>query len=499
MDDNMKEKLISFGQSELVSMFPDLSEDDPIYRQLQDIDIPQAITNLRAAKTSVKTMSTQGSLTSIDGDKLWKSEEGEQKARYEDVGFGALANGEVAAVILSGGQGTRLGFPGPKGMYNIGLPSGKTIFQLHIERIKKVRELAVLRSGSLTPCLSLPSIPIYIMTSNINDATIRAYFAKENYFGYPKDDIYFFQQGLQPCMTPEGKLIVESKTSLSMAPDGNGGIYPSLMKTGAFGDMIKRGINYLHIYGIDNVLTKSVDPAFLGYCVDNNLECGNKVVWRAHKGEKVGVTACVEDRMCVLEYSEIPADLAEAADDSGRLIWGAANICNHFLTTAFLKDVVFPTISGSYHLASKKIPYYDPKTDSTITPKEPNGYKLEMFIFDVFPAASRWGVMEVSREDEFAPVKNAPGDASDSPDTARALLTAQATRWLEAVGASVLDPRDSDSVDGTDADNGPEPQCEISPLRSYAGEGLRAYYGQELKMPCHLEPTEPFGCYCQIA
>jgi UDP-N-acetylglucosamine/UDP-N-acetylgalactosamine diphosphorylase len=238
--------------------------------------------------------------------------------------------------------------------------------------------------------------------------------------------------------------------------------------------MVRRGVGHLHVYGIDNVLTRSLDPAFLGVCIDNNVECGNKVVWRANKEEKVGVSVVIEGRMNVLEYSEIPIHLAEAVDTDGKLVFGAANICNHYLSVEFLVKKILPSLSGSYHLANKKIPYFDPVTLQTITPTQNNGVKLEMFIFDIFPLAENWIVVEVDREDEFAPVKNEPGNPVDSPDSARRMISSQAKQWLIAAGA-ILNDSDNNAM------------CEISPLLSYGGEGLEQFNGVVIELPCYLK------------
>ena len=251
------------------------------------------------------------------------------------------------------------------------------------------------------------------------------------------------------------------------------GIYNALKKSGAVDDMTRRGIEHLHIYGIDNVLTRSLDPAFLGICISNKVECGNKVVWRASKAEKVGVSVSINGRLNILEYSEIPIDLAEATDAEGKLVYGAANICNHYMTLKFLTDVVLPTLSNSYHLAQKKIPYMDPVTRKTTTPADINGVKLEMFIFDVFPLAEKWIVVEANRRDEFAPVKNEPGNPTDSPDSARAMMTSQCKSWLISAGA-ILDNKSTE-------------RCEISPLLSYCGEGLEGFYGKKIDLPCYLK------------
>lgn len=365
------------------------------------------------------------------------------------LGYQAIYEGKVAAIIMSGGQGTRLGYDGPKGKYNIGLISQKTIFQLHIERIQKIRQLAAqFMNTTTTATMSsssdssssggnssgnssgrLPHIAIYIMTSDLNHQAIVDYFQENAYFGYPSEDIIFFEQGLEPCFTLDGKIILESLTQLSLAPDGNGGLYKALRQSGCFTNILERKIEHLHIYGIDNVLTKSLDPAFIGLCLYYHVECGNKVVWRANKTEKVGVAAELDHHLHILEYSEIPTLLAETMDEkTGRLLFGGGNICNHYLHVSFLEKVILPRLSDVYHIAKKKIPYYDSIEGKTIIPSQINGVKLEMFIFDVFPLATRWLCMEVERGEEFAPVKNEPGNSADSPDTARELMSALAIR-----------------------------------------------------------------------
>lgn len=260
--------------------------------------------------------------------------------------------------------------------------------------------------------------------------------------------------------------------------------------------MISLGVQHLHVYGIDNILTKSADPAFLGYCISNSLELGNKVVSRLNAGEKVGVTALhsfrhpitgaiEENRLCIVEYSELPPECT-GEDESGHLIYSAANICNHYFSLSFLLESVFPSLYSSYHIAHKKIPYYDPTTQSTVTPSQNNGIKLEMFIFDIFSLATKFGVMEVPREDEFAPVKNAPGAASDSPDTARELLSNQCIKWLVSAGAEIVESSPSDiDFQGTTLQN-MRKECEISPLLSYAGEGLDHLRGAKITLPCYL-------------
>lgn len=430
--------------------------------QLAKLNIQDSLDHFRSAhdtmaKTTNDFKPVPAEVVNLDSLNLT-----EELLQYQSIGTEAIRAGKVAAVILSGGQGTRLGFNGPKGMYSIGLPSNKSIFQIHVERIRKVATLAQ-SSG----------IPIYVMTSDLNHDIIQNYFAANDFFGYPAKDIIFFEQGLEPCFTFEGKIILDSDRSLALAPDGNGGIYKALKQSGSVDDMKTRGIEHLHIFGIDNVLTKSIDPIFIGACIHKQVECGNKVVWRASKSEKVGVTADFNGRMHILEYSEIPQELADSADSNGKLLFGAANICNHYLSLSFLVDKVLPNISGIYHLANKKITYWDAEQKKTITPTNPNGVKLEMFIFDVFPLAEKWTVIEVNRDDEFAPVKNEPGNSQDSPDTARMLISNQGEKWLKKVGANVTKAEETSIV-------------EVSPLVSYAGEGLEEFSGKVVAAPCFL-------------
>ncbi|CAM9433878.1 unnamed protein product [Discosporangium mesarthrocarpum] len=357
-------------------------------------------------------------------------------------------------------------------MYDIGLPSGKSLFQLQAERLRRLCVLA----NEANPDAKGAGIPWYIMTSPMNDAVTREFFEKNMFFGLPKSDVFFFPQGTLPCMTVEGKIILESAGRVAMAPDGNGGIYPALEQKGALADMRKRGVEYLHVFSIDNALLRVADPYFIGYCLENGADCGNKSVWKTEPGEKVGVVALRRGKPSVLEYSEMDKEMCERVDSEGKLVFGAGNICNHYFSRAFLEDTVLPKMGSMFHVAHKKIPAASGERGETVKPDSNNGIKLESFIFDVFPLSEKMVLFEAVREDEFAPVKNAPGSATDSPDTARKMMSDQARRWAEAAGASL-----------TGGDGGEEP-CEVSPLVSYGGEGLNMRLGgKKLVLPFHIE------------
>jgi len=452
------------NQSHVLDHFDTLSEEakEDFLKQLDSIKVEDLSALIGAAFADQQNQDGEDDHITPFSKHVGRTTDNEESIVAYGEGIKAISRCEVAALVLAGGQGTRLGFAGPKGMYNIGLPSGHTLFQLLAERLKKLKEIA-----------SCQSLPFYIMTSPINHAETATFFKENNYFGLPEDDVLFFQQGMLPCMTEDGKIILESAGKVAMAPDGNGGIYPSLKNSGMIDDMTSRGTKYIHVFSIDNALTKIADPVFIGHCVLKEADCGNKAVWKKGPHEKVGVLAEKAGKPCIVEYSEITTEMAELTDASGRLAFGAGNICNHFYTLDFLQEKVIPNLGNLYHIARKKIPYYDETSQSTVKPESNNGIKLESFIFDIFPLAERMAVLDAVRDQEFAPVKNAPGSPSDSPDTARMYLSKQAQKWVVEAGGKLTGDLDA--------------LCEILPMTSYGGEGLEELvHGKEIQCPFSL-------------
>jgi UDP-N-acetylglucosamine/UDP-N-acetylgalactosamine diphosphorylase len=458
-------------QDHVLKHVADLSDSEKVslLKQLQGIKVEDLSSMLESALSEQKT--TSDDIQSFVGT-VRRSTDAAQVKESRTVGLKAIRSGEVAALVLAGGQGTRLGFDGPKGKYDIGLPSGRTLFQLFAERIARLGELA----DDSTTTTTTAAIPFYIMTSPINHNDTVSFFKENSYFGLSSENVKLFQQGMLPCLTNEGKIIMQSSHEVAMAPDGNGGIYSSLAASGTLDDMARRGVKYIHVFSIDNALTKPADPVFVGYCISQGADCGNKVVWKAAPHEKVGVMASNKaNKPCVVEYSDITTEMAERTDDNdiNRLVFGAGNICNHFYTLDFLRDVVLPNFGDMYHVAQKKIPFYNEQSKETITPTTNNGIKLESFIFDVFPLSTKMAVLDVLREQEFAPVKNAPGSPTDSPDTARMLISSQAKQWVQEAGGTL-----TGDVEST---------CEVSPLTSYSGEGLEELVkGKEINCPFAL-------------
>lgn len=437
----LHDRFVAAGQGHVFDYGDELSEKEKtaLFQQLDSFPVESLPGFLQAARMDLSA--TAGTITPFVVPKTSSA----PCTMIQQIGLDAIREGHVAALVLAGGQGTRLGYDGPKGMYNIGLPSGKTLFHMICERIRKLTLLAGCNS----------SIPFYVMTSPLNHNATVQYFKDHDHFGL--DMIQCFPQGMLPCLTEDGKIIMETKSSVAMAPDGNGGIYPSMKhNTNVLDDMTKRGVKYLHVFSIDNALVKPADPMFIGQCIYAQADCGNKVLWKSHAHEKVGVMAEINHKPCIVEYSDITKEMAEQTDEDGRLVFGAGNICNHFYTLDFIHNVVNPNLGNMYHIARKQIPCYDPVTDgSSVTP----GIKLESFIFDVFPLSKTMTVVDVERSEEFAPVKNATGP--DSPETARAMVSALAKKWVEAAGGTVV-------VGGGDGCG----DAEIGPLTSYAGEGL---------------------------
>jgi len=390
-------------------------------------------------------------------------------ADWRKAGLNAIGEGRLGVLLLAGGQGTRLGSSAPKGCYDIGLPSHKSLFQLQAERIAAIVKLA----GTAT------SLPWYIMTSGPTRGPTEAFFREHHFFGLSPADVIFFEQGVLPCFAEDGKFLLDTPSSLSVAPDGNGGVYAALnaplddSKMTVLSDLRRRGVYCVHVYCVDNCLVRVADPTFVGYCLSRNADCGALVVRKTRPDESVGVVAVRNGKFGVLEYSEIPKELAERRDGdspTSPLSFRAANIANHFFTVEFLERVQEFSSEMSLHVARKKVPHIDLKNGSQVKPTSPNAIKLEAFIFDVFPFAERMAILEDDRAECFSPLKNKAGTGVDDEGTSRAHLLAQQSRWLEAAGADLSDH-----------------EIELSPLVSVAGEGLETVNGKKATKSGNIE------------
>ena len=297
-----------------------------------------------------------------------------------------------------------MGHSGPKGTFDLGLDSHKSIFEILTDTIKEAREKYSV------------DIPWYIMTSEENNADTVNFFEKNNYFGYPKSCVTFFKQGKLPMVDTEGKILINEEGKIKEAADGHGGIFNSLLKEGMIYDLKARNIEWVFIGGVDNVLVKPVDPVLIGLSIKKNVLAAGKSIVKANPHEKVGVFCKRNGKPSVVEYSEISEEMAEELDENGELKYGESHIlCNLFSLKSIerISEMNLP-----YHIAFKKAKYID-KDGNLIVPEKPNAYKFEAFLFDAFESLEDIAILRVKREEEFAPVKNAEG--TDSPETARKL------------------------------------------------------------------------------
>jgi UDP-N-acetylglucosamine/UDP-N-acetylgalactosamine diphosphorylase len=328
-----------------------------------------------------------------------------QKAEFTETGIDAIKHTKVGAVLLAGGQGTRLGFDKAKGMYNIGVTRELYIFEQLIENLKKVTAQA-----------GVP-IPLYIMTSDKNDEQTREFFAEHDFFGYDKDYVKFFVQEMVPAVDFDGNVLLESEDSLAMSPNGNGGWFKSLVRAGLDKDLAKKGVEWLNVFAVDNVLQQIADPVFVGATIASGCVCGAKVVRKNDPYERVGALCLEDGRPSIVEYYELTPEMAEAKNENGSLLYGFGVILNYL----FRVDKLFELESRNLplHIVEKKVPYLD-ENGELVKPETPNAYKFETLILDMIYMMDNCLSFEVVREREFAPVKNATG--ADSVESARELL-----------------------------------------------------------------------------
>ncbi|OIW18939.1 hypothetical protein TanjilG_25382 [Lupinus angustifolius] len=454
---SLLERLKDYGQEDAFALWYELSpeERDLLVKDIQSLDLSRIDRIIRCSLRSQGVPAAaieavpESSVSTVEERSI------EERERWWKMGLKAISHGNLAVLLLSGGQGTRLGSSDPKGCFNIGLPSGKSLFQLQAERILCVQRLAAHAANESSASVQ---IHWYIMTSPFTDDATRKFFENHKYFGLEAEQVIFFQQGTIPCVSKNGRYIMETPCRVAKAPDGNGGVYSALKSTKLLEDMASKGIKYIDCYGVDNALVRVADPTFLGYFIDKGVAAAAKVVRKAYPQEKVGVFVRrgKGGPLTVVEYSELDPSLASAVNQStGRLRFCWSNVCLHMFTLDFLNQVANGLEKDSvYHLAEKKIP--------SIHGYE-MGLKLEQFIFDAFPYAPTTALFEVLREEEFAPVKNANGSNYDTPDSAKLLVLRLHTRWVVAAGV------------------------EVSPLCSYAGENLEPICrGRTFHAPCEI-------------
>ena len=465
------------GQEHLFEFYDSLTieQQQEFLKQLSKIENPsKLISTVQKAIKFSSTNSASRSLTQLPPAQTASTLDldTETKTKWSNLGFEAIAKGEVAVLLMAGGQGTRLGSTDPKGCFNIELPSSKSLFQIQGEKILKIQNLTKEKFG----LSEVPIINWYIMTSGPTRPSTEKFFKQNNYFGLKSTQVVFFDQGKIPCFNLDGsKILLEDKDKYCESPDGNGGLYKALQVNGIIDDFVNKGIKHIHMYCVDNSLVKVADPLFLGFAIDNQFELATKVVRKRDANESVGLIVLDDDikKPCVIEYSEISPELANKTEpnDPNKLFLRAANIVNHYYSVDLLTKMIPKWTSSQeflpFHIAKKKIASINPETKLFYKPTEPNGIKLEQFIFDVFPSVEleKFGCMEVERSEEFSPLKNADGAKNDTPTTCRQHYLERGTRWVKEHGGIVAN---GDVV-------------EVSSLTSYGGEGLEFVKGKQFK------------------
>ena len=374
-------------------------------------------------------------------------------ARAKEFGEKLISEGRVAAFIVAGGQGTRLGFDGPKGNFPISPLKNKTLFEIFGETIVAASR----KYGSV--------IPWYVMTSPLNYAATVEIFAGNGYFGLDKADVMIFQQGTLPNFSFDGKILLAEKGHVATSPDGHGGSIRALFESGAIADMERRGVEYISYFQVDNPLVKVIEPLFIGLHAKNGAKMSSRGLVKSCPMEKIGNFCLVDGKMTVIEYSDLPDEYANMRNDDGSLVFELGSIAIHMISTEFVEQLNEGGFSLPLHRAEKKIAHIDAE-GAVFEPTEANGVKLEMFVFDALPLADKSIILQTIRSEEFAPVKNADGD--DSPEVTRRMMVERAAEWLES--ASIAIPRKADgSVDCT---------IEIAPSFAICREDVAARAGE---------------------
>ena len=398
------ELLKIYNQEHIVNLINKLDEGkkQDLIEQIKQIDFHQLKELYDNTKKEIVIKENKiEPLPYMDKNKLSKI----QKEEFENLGEQILKNGQYAVVTMAGGQGTRLGHIGPKGTFKLDVyGKGKYLFEILVENLKEANQ----KYGKI--------IPWYIMTSKENNKETIDFMEKHNYFGYDKNSIKFFAQSELPLLNLEGKLLIGKDMKIREASDGNGGTYSSLRASGALADMKEKGIKWVFIGSVDNVLLKMADVTLLGMAIDKGVQIASKSVVKANPHEKVGVFCKMNGHPKVIEYTEMPEKIAEEIDENGELKYGESHIMCNLYTIDAIEEISKETLI--YHSAVKKNAYID-ENGREIIPTEPNSYKFESFIFDAFEIFDNIAILRGKREDDFAPVKNK--DGVDSPKTAKEL------------------------------------------------------------------------------
>lgn len=394
------QKLSSAGQEHLLQYYDELDQQqkDSLLEQIESLDL-----SLLALAKEGEGESRRGKLEPMGA--LTREEIVAKRDRYEKKGLEAVRACKVGAVLLAGGQGTRLGLDKPKGMLNVGIHKDRYLFEQLISNL-----MEVVRAADAW-------VPLFIMTSEKNNEDTTAFFRQNDYFGYNKEYVSFFVQEMAPSVSYDGRIYMEGKGKLSTSPNGNGGWFSSMVKAGLLDKIHEMGVEWLNVFSVDNVLQKIADPVFVGATLDAGCVCGSKVVAKADPNEKVGVLCLEDGRPSIVEYYEMTEEMIRLRGEDGRLLYNYGVILNYLFEVDTLTKIMKENMP--IHIVEKKIPYINEKAE-LIKPEEPNGYKFETLVLDMIHMMDNCLSFEVERRKEFAPIKNRTG--VDSLESARELM-----------------------------------------------------------------------------
>ena len=434
--ENTKKLLRRHNQSHLLAFWEQLNaaERQNLLAQIQQLDFPKI--DDWVANFVKKSAAEVGAELAPAWSYSPAGADAEQKRKYGkavELGKELIRRSKVAALVVAGGQATRLGFDGPKGNFPVSPVKNKTLFQIFAESIAAVSE------KYQAVC------PWYIMTSPLNYAETTEVFRSNNYYGLRGSDVFIFQQGTLPNFGFDGKILLADKANIACSPDGHGGSLKALHKSGALEDMKRRGVELISYWQVDNPLVNIFDPLFIGLHALDEAEMSSKALVKAGPKEKVGNFCLVNGKVIVIEYSDFPEKIAEKRNPDGSLVFELGSIAIHIINMSFVERLNAGELSLPLHRAVKKIPHVD-RQGRCVEPAELNAIKLESFVFDALPLASKSIILQTVRSEEFSPIKNATG--VNSTETARQMMIARAAGWLESAGVTV--PRKPDgSVDCT--------------------------------------------------
>ena len=455
----LRNQLLQHGQDPIFRFWDRLSDDQKrgLLAQAETLDL-DAVDRMVALLREPPAI---GDTRRVEPAEVLEPTDAEQR-QARALGEQALRAGHVGVLLVAGGQGSRLGYDGPKGCYPIGPVTDGPLFAIHALKVMALEQTY----GA--------HVPFYIMTSEANDAATREFFSQHNTFGLTPDRVKFFKQGMWPALSTEGRIVLETPGRLFMSPDGHGGILTALRRNGMLKDMSDRGLTTLFYFQVDNPLVEIADPVFLGVHLASQSDVSVKVCEKRDPDEGLGVIALVNGRSAIVEYTELTHEEKHERVANGQLRFRYGSVAIHVFSLDFLKRMAEADLP--LHIAHKKVPVCD-DSGRPIIPDKPNAYKFEKFIFDVLPMAERTVNLAFKREDEFSPVKNASGN--DSPDMARRDMTLKFARWLQAVGVKV--PRD--------ADGNPIHPIEINPVFALTPEQLAVKVSPDLTIrgPLYLK------------